>query len=403
MARHYNAQDFRGGELRNFKVHIYPDMAAANADVASATARIIYVSEQGMLYGGIPGAWIPIGSPDAIQNLMAVGSNYQLALADLGKLVVLTGAAPFTFTLPAQATTALPAGSRVILVNTGTAAVTVVAASGTIAGPATVAPGQFTELVLLEAGATNQWASLAYLVATPTADGLMSASDKAKLDGIVAGAGVPVNADWNATTGLAEILNKPASFPPDAHGHAAATDVAAGFMAAADKAKLDGIAAGAGVQVNSDWNAGSGVAQILNKPATMPPTAHGHPISEIPDLQTTLDGKSIIGHGHAITDVTGLQDALDDKSDVGHGHAISDVTGLQDALDDKSDVGHGHAISDVTGLQDALDDKQDAITDILSLTPRTDDPASPTNGQIWLNSTAGKLRCRIGGVTVDLN
>jgi hypothetical protein len=43
----------------------------------------------------------------------------------------------------------------------------------------------------------------------------------------------PVNADWDATSGLAEILNKPTI--PDA-------------------------------QVNSDWNANTGVASILNRP-----------------------------------------------------------------------------------------------------------------------------------------
>jgi hypothetical protein len=37
-------------------------------------------------------------------------------------------------------------------------------------------------------------------------------------------------------------------------------------MAAVDKTKLDGIAAGAEVNVNADWNASSGDAQILNKP-----------------------------------------------------------------------------------------------------------------------------------------
>ena len=44
----------------------------------------------------------------------------------------------------------------------------------------------------------------------------------------------PVNADWNASSGLAEILNKP-TIPA--------------------------------AQVNADWNADSGVAQILNKPS----------------------------------------------------------------------------------------------------------------------------------------
>lgn len=37
-------------------------------------------------------------------------------------------------------------------------------------------------------------------------------------------------------------------------------------MSTADKTKLDGIAAGAEVNVNADWNASSGDAQILNKP-----------------------------------------------------------------------------------------------------------------------------------------
>src|SRR5690606_10267109 len=46
-------------------------------------------------------------------------------------------------------------------------------------------------------------------VATTTLAGVMSASDKTKLDGIEAGAEVNVNADWNAVSGDAQILNKP--------------------------------------------------------------------------------------------------------------------------------------------------------------------------------------------------
>ncbi len=48
--------------------------------------------------------------------------------------------------------------------------------------------------------------------ATQSASGLMSAADKTKLDGIQNGAtntAAPVNADWNATSGLAQILHKP--------------------------------------------------------------------------------------------------------------------------------------------------------------------------------------------------
>lgn len=77
--------------------------------------------------------------------------------------------------------------------------------------------------------------------ATQSASGLMSAADKTKLDGIQNGAtntAAPVNADWNATSGLAQILNKP-TIPA--------------------------------AQVNADWNATSGVAQILNKPTILAP------------------------------------------------------------------------------------------------------------------------------------
>lgn len=56
----------------------------------------------------------------------------------------------------------------------------------------------------------------------------------------------------------------------------AATTSAAGSMSAADKTKLDGIAAGAEVNVNADWNASSGDAQILNKP-TIPTLSDATP------------------------------------------------------------------------------------------------------------------------------
>jgi hypothetical protein len=55
-----------------------------------------------------------------------------------------------------------------------------------------------------------------------------------------------------------------------------ATTSAAGSMSSADKTKLDGVAAGAEVNVNADWNASSGDAQILNKP-TIPTPADAAP------------------------------------------------------------------------------------------------------------------------------
>ena len=168
--------------------------------------------------------------------------------------------------------------------------------------------------------------------------------------------------DWNDVTG------KPATFPPSAHIHAIADvtnlqttldgkassvhghsiaevtglqtaldakagsthagahvtggadkirDASAsqdGLMTAAQASKLDGIQSGAEVNVNADWNAATGDAAILNKPATFPPSVHGHAISDVSGLQTALDGKAASVHTHAIADVTGLQTLLDDAN-----------------------------------------------------------------------------------------
>ena len=55
----------------------------------------------------------------------------------------------------------------------------------------------------------------------------------------------------------------------------------------------------------SDW------ADIENKPAEFPPEAHDHTIANVTGLSDALDDKSDVGHKHVIADVTGLQDALD--------------------------------------------------------------------------------------------
>lgn len=76
---------------------------------------------------------------------------------------------------------------------------------------------------------TSQLLSVPYSLYATTAGNGLSTADAAKLAGISAGAEVNVNADWNATGGDAQILNKPTI-------------------------------------VNADWNASGGAAQILNKP-----------------------------------------------------------------------------------------------------------------------------------------
>lgn len=66
--------------------------------------------------------------------------------------------------------------------------------------------------------------------------------------------------------------------------------------------------------------------------------AHGHAISDVTSLQTTLDGKAALSHTHSIANVTSLQATLDGKAALSHTHAIADVTSLQAALDDKQQL-----------------------------------------------------------------
>lgn len=86
----------------------------------------------------------------------------------------------------------------------------------------------------------------------------------------------PVNADWNAGTGLAQILNKPSI--PAAQVNCDWNSVA-GVSQLLNKPSLSTVATSGSyndlsnkpsipsAQVNSDWNSVSGVSQILNKPS----------------------------------------------------------------------------------------------------------------------------------------
>ncbi len=89
-----------------------------------------------------------------------------------------------------------------------------------------------------------------------------------------------VNSDWNSTSGVSEILNKPiipsiAGLATESYVNSrddlkvdkiAGKGLSTNDYTALEKDKLAGIASGAEVNVNADWNATSGDALILNKP-----------------------------------------------------------------------------------------------------------------------------------------
>ncbi len=70
-----------------------------------------------------------------------------------------------------------------------------------------------------------------------------------------------VNADWNATSGVAQILHKPTL---------AAVATSGSYNDLSNKPTIPA------AQVNTDWNATSGIAQILNKPTLAPVATSGN-------------------------------------------------------------------------------------------------------------------------------
>lgn len=122
-----------------------------------------------------------------------------------------------------------------------------------------------------------------------------------------------VNSDWNANSGVAEILNKPTlgtaasadttDFATAAQGALAATAVQPSDLATVattgsynDLSNKPTIPA---AQVNSDWNASSGVAQILNKPTL------GTMASESASDYTPTSGLATVATTGAYSDLSG--------------------------------------------------------------------------------------------------
>ena len=198
-----------------------------------------------------------------------------------------------------------------------------------------------------------------------------------KLNGIADGAEVNVQADWNVTDATVDafIKNKPSSFPPSSHTHTKAqiSDMPTklsqftndpGYLTSADidtsqnhvhankgildsitqalldkwntvsnkvdkvsgkglstndftaalLNKLNGIAAGAEVNVQADWNITDSASDafIKNKPASFPPSSHTHTKAQISDMPTKLS---------QFTNDSGYLKATDIDTSQNHTHA----------------------------------------------------------------------------------
>jgi hypothetical protein len=74
------------------------------------------------------------------------------------------------------------------------------------------------------------------------------------------------------------------------------TNTTAAFTTA-QETKLSGIAAGAEVNVNADWNSVAGDSQILNKPSTFTPSAHTHVLADVTNVTMTVANLNSLDDG----------------------------------------------------------------------------------------------------------
>lgn len=144
--------------------------------------------------------------------------------------------------------------------------------------------------------------------ATANADGLMTSADKKKLDGIQAGASSYTHPTHTAhASGLYKVavdslghvssatavtksditaLGIPAQDTDTTYG--AATANAAGLMSAADKAKLDGIQAGAQANAVTSVNGKAGVVKLGASDIGAAPASHTHDASQVRRLAASV-------------------------------------------------------------------------------------------------------------------
>ena len=225
--------------------------------------------------------------------------------------------------------------------------------------------------------------------ATSSAAGFMSASDKSKLDGVQAGA--QVNRTYTAVTGKPTAASTPAfggtvtvsQVSQDANGQVSVTDrpitipgndattSAHGLMTAADKTKLNGIAAGAEVNQNAFANVKVGSTTIAadSKTDTLALVA-GSNVTLTPDA--TNDKVTISAtdtkYSAATTSAAGLMSA-------------SDKTKLN-GIDAGAQVNPGNATTSAAGLMSAAD-KSKLNNLPAKITVSTSAPTGGSNGDIW--------------------
>ena len=241
--------------------------------------------------------------------------------------------------------------------------------------------GSSGQILRWSAAGTAAWGEdkdTTYTAATTTTDGLMSAADKTKLNGITTGANKYTHPTYTAhTSGLYKIANDATGhvsgatavvkaditalgIPAQDTTYTAASQVKMGLLTAADKTKLDGIANGAEVNQNafstvSVGNTGEFSFSASNKSDTIT-FGHGSGIT----MTVDKDRKSITIDSHTHEN----KDTLDSIT----AEVYSDLMGAKNKAHTHSNKGTLDKITDVNWNQVFGQSHTHANADILDAT-----------------------------------
>ena len=180
----------------------------------------------------------------------------------------------------------------------------------------------------------------AKIQSAPMADGTFYVStDTNKLFLDISGKRVEISANTNTTYTLTKSGNTITLNASDGNKYnitdanttyGDATTVASGLMSAADKAKLDGIAAQANKVIVDASLSDSSTNPVQNKV-----------------IKAALDGKAAATHGHEMAQISGLNEALAGKAPTSHTHTTAQVSGLDTALAGKAPTNHNHDAANI--------------------------------------------------------
>lgn len=204
-----------------------------------------------------------------------------------------------------------------------------------------------------------------YSNATTSAAGLMSASDKSKLDGIATGANKYTHPSYTAksnglykvtvdasghVSGTAAVAKSDITalgIPAQDTTYSAATQSANGLMSAADKSKLDGIASGATKITVDSALSSSSTNPVQNKV-----------------INSALAGKANSSHTHddRYYTETEVNNLLNGKANSSHTHGASDISSLASTIQSLINSGGISMVKSVQRGSSSLADGTSAAT-----------------------------------------